>query len=154
MSDRFRDRGSTPLASTIPTTRKRPLCHGLAGLGENLACARSHFDFDAHAQRGAFNAAAWDCSFLKALVEMAMRFEFSEAERRYIFDSDLCLSEVGLKLSTRTSNADGKFVVVCSKSEGEEFLQTVVRELAYRGFRPSEDRLRALAGRLGVTNIV
>lgn len=83
-----------------------------------------------------------------------MRFEFSDAERRYIFDSDLCVSEVGLKLANRTSNAEGKFVVVCSKSEGEEFLQTVAEELAYRGFRPSEDRLRALAGRLGVTNVL
>lgn len=83
-----------------------------------------------------------------------MRFEFSTAEKRYIFDSDLCLSEVGLKLANRSPNAGGKFVVVCSKAEGEEFLQVVRRELAYRGFRPSEDRLRALAERLGVTNVL
>ena len=83
-----------------------------------------------------------------------MRFEFSDSERRYIFDSDLCLSEVGLKLANRTSTKDGKFVVICSTSEGEEFLQTVAEELAYRGFRPGEGVLRALAARRGVQNFV
>lgn len=83
-----------------------------------------------------------------------MRFEFSEAEKSYIFDSDLCLSEVGLKLASRSTNDDGKYVVECSRADGEEFLQTVAGELAYRGFRPSEDRLRALAARLGVANVL
>jgi len=83
-----------------------------------------------------------------------MRFEFFNSERSYIFDSDLCLSEVGLKLANRSLNKDGKFVVRCSQSEGKEFLQTVAEELAYRGFRPGEDSLRALAARLGVTNVI
>jgi len=103
---------------------------------------------------GAVNAAAWDCLFPKGLAGKAMRFEFSDAEQRYILDSDLCLSEVGLKLVNCSPNAAGNFVVVCSKADGEEFLQVVADELAYRGFRPSEDRLRALAGRLGVTNVI
>ena len=82
-----------------------------------------------------------------------MTFRFSNSERGYIFDSDLCLTEVGLRLANRTSDKDGNFAVKCSKSEEEEFLQSVAEELAYRGFRPEETRLRALAARLGVTNI-
>lgn len=83
-----------------------------------------------------------------------MRFEFSDSERRYIFDSDLCLSEVGLKLANRSANKEGNFVVICSESEGKEFLQTVARELAYRGFRDGQEVLRSLADRLGVRNLV
>ena len=83
-----------------------------------------------------------------------MTLVFSASERRYIFDSDLCLTEVGLRLADRASNKDGNFVVKCSKSEGEEFLKAVAEELAYRGFRPGEDVLRALASRLGVTNVI
>ena len=81
-----------------------------------------------------------------------MRFAFSAAERSYIFDSDLCLSEVGLHLANRSANDDGDYVVKCSEAEGSEFLRLVADELAYRGFRPEEDRLRALAARLGVSN--
>lgn len=81
-----------------------------------------------------------------------MRFEFSDSERRCIFNSDLCLSEVGLKLANRASNKDGNFVVLCSKVEGQKFLQAVAEEVAYRGFRQGEDALQALAARLGVTN--
>jgi len=83
-----------------------------------------------------------------------MTFKFSNSERGYIFDSDLCVTEVGLRLANRISDKDGNFTVKCSKSEGEEFLQSVAEELAYRGFRPEETSLRALATRLGVTNVV
>lgn len=83
-----------------------------------------------------------------------MRFAFSADERSYIFHSDLCLTGVGLKLADRSSDKDGHFVVRCSEAEGEEFLKSVREELGNRGFRPEETRLRALAERLGVRNVL
>jgi len=83
-----------------------------------------------------------------------MTFVFSNSERRSIFDSDLCLTEVGLRLANSNSDNNGNFAVKCSKSEEEEFLRSVAEELVYRGFRPGEDDLRALASRLGVTNVI
>lgn len=79
---------------------------------------------------------------------------FSQSERRYIFDSDLCLTEVGLRLAERGPDKNGNYSVKCSSSEESEFLSAVSEELAYRGFRPGEDVLRALATRLGVSNVV
>lgn len=83
-----------------------------------------------------------------------MRFAFSADERSFIFDSDLCLTEVGLKLADRSADKDGNYVVRCSEAESLEFLKKVREELSYRGFRPEETRLRALAERLGVRNIL
>jgi hypothetical protein len=83
-----------------------------------------------------------------------MRFAFSSDERSFIFDSDLCLTEVGLKLADRSPDKDGNYVVLCSEIEGAEFLKSVREELSYRGFRPEETRLRALAERLGVRNVL
>jgi hypothetical protein len=80
-----------------------------------------------------------------------MRFEFSELERRLVFNTDLCLSEVGQQLAMRSSNKEGKFVVICSEADGEDFLEILAREFARCGFRPSEEVLRALAARLGVS---
>ena len=83
-----------------------------------------------------------------------MTFVFSYFERRFIFDSDLCLTEVGLRLANRTSDEHGNVAVKCSKLEEKEFLRRLAEELANRGFRPGEDVLRALASRLGVTNVI
>ena len=97
---------------------------------------------------------ASDCHSGWSAIGCLMTFVFSNSERRFIFDSDLCLTEVGLRLANCTSDKNGNFAVKCSKSEEEEFLRNIAEELAYRGFRPGEDALRALASRLGVTNVI
>ena len=79
-----------------------------------------------------------------------MRFEFTRDEYGYIYNSDLCLTEVGLKLCTRDSEENGNFVLICSDDDGNEFLQAIADELAFRGFRPEDTMLRKLASRLGV----
>jgi hypothetical protein len=83
--------------------------------------------------------------------QQQMRFEFSELERRLVFNTDLCLSEVGQQLAMRSSNKEGKFVVLCSETDGEEFLEILAREFARCGFRSSEEVLRGLAARLEVS---
>ena len=79
---------------------------------------------------------------------------FSPEEREYILNSDLVVTEVGLMLVERATEAEGLFSLECSNADYMEFFRAVGEELAYRGFRPEETKLRALASRLGITNIV
>jgi hypothetical protein len=79
-----------------------------------------------------------------------MRGELSESEKRCVFNTDLCLSEVGLALAERRANKEGKFVVRCSDADGEAFLRKVAAELALRGGWQGMEDLRSLAARLGV----
>jgi len=79
---------------------------------------------------------------------------FSSDEREYVLNSDLALTEVGLTLVERAVEEEGRFSLECSNADYMEFFRAVGEELAYRGFRPEETALRALAARLGVTLIV
>ena len=78
---------------------------------------------------------------------------FSSEEREYILNSDLAVTEVGLTLVERAVEEEGLFSLECSNADYMEFFRAVGEELAYRGFRPEETSIRALAARLGVTNI-
>jgi len=79
---------------------------------------------------------------------------FSSEEREYILNSDFVTTEVGLMLVERAVVKDGFFHAECSERDYMDFMRFTADELAYRGFRPEETKLRALATRLCVTNIV
>ena len=81
-------------------------------------------------------------------------FTFSTGEREYILNSDLALTEVGLMLVEKAVQTDGCFHLACSDLDYRDFLQAISDELAYRGFRPEENDLRALSARIGVSNLV
>ena len=79
---------------------------------------------------------------------------FSSEEREYILNSDLALTEVGLTLVERAVEEEGLFSLECSNADYMEFFRAVGEQLAYHGFKPEEDSIRALAARLGVTNVL
>jgi hypothetical protein len=79
---------------------------------------------------------------------------FSAEEREYILNSDFVFTEVGLMLVERAVIKDGIFHAECSERDYTDFLRFTTDELSYRGFRPEETILRALAARLGITNVV
>lgn len=79
---------------------------------------------------------------------------FSHDERDYILNSDFVTTEVGLMLVEKAILKEDLFHAECSEDDYNDFMKFLVDELAYRGFRPEETKLRDLARRFGVTNII